>query len=61
LGILLDFHGASQYIYLLVSVIAAGVALWATYRMWKVYDSSMLNWRLKRRQRGKSVLDNIDL
>jgi AAA family ATP:ADP antiporter len=25
-----------------------------------VYDSSLLNWRLKRRQRGASVLEGIE-
>lgn len=49
------------YVYLGVAVIAGLVSLWIVRKMKKSYDSSMLNWRLKRRQRGASVLDNIDL
>jgi len=48
------------YIYLGLGVLAALVAVWAVYRMRAVYDVSLLNWRLKRRQRGKSVLDKLD-
>jgi hypothetical protein len=48
----------SHYLWL---VVAGGVlAVWAIYQMRGVYDSSLLNWRLKRRQRGASVLDNIE-
>jgi hypothetical protein len=28
--------------------------------MRKVYDKSLFNWRLKRRQRRSSVLDSLD-
>jgi ATP/ADP translocase len=48
------------YIYLAVVVLASLFALWAILRMRAVYDSSLFNWRLKRRQRGASVLDNLD-
>lgn len=48
------------YGYLMIGAIAALVATWSIFRMCKVYDSSLLNWRLKRRQRGKSVLDKLD-
>lgn len=48
------------YIYLMVAAIAASVAVWAIVKMRSVYDSSLFNWRLKRRQRGKSVLDKLD-
>jgi len=48
------------YIYLAVVVLASLFALWSVLRMKAVYDSSLLNWRLKRRQRGASVLDNLE-
>lgn len=52
--------GSDNYrIYLGVSIVAALLSIWATLRMRRVYDSSLLNWRLKRRQRGKSVLDSV--
>ncbi len=38
-------------VYLGVALLCGGFALWAVLRMGKVYDSSLLNWRLKRRQR----------
>ncbi len=47
-------------LYLAVALLAAGVAVWAILNMRRTYDSSLLNWRLKRRQRGASVLDNIE-
>lgn len=47
-------------IYLSMSIFAALFAIWAIYKMRQVYDSSLLNWRLKRRQRGKSVLDGLE-
>ena len=60
LSIFLNFRSYAHYVYLSVGLVTTLGMLWATYRMQKVYDSSLLNWRLKRRQRGKSVLDNID-
>jgi AAA family ATP:ADP antiporter len=48
------------YVYLAVVVLASLFALWSVLRMKTVYDSSLLNWRLKRRQRGASVLDNLE-
>jgi MFS family permease len=48
------------YIYLGLTVAAGLVAVVAIGRMSKVYDSSLLNWRLKRRQRGTSVLDKLN-
>lgn len=55
--------GSSSYFYGYLAI-AIAVSLFAIYMVLKmrtVYDSSLLNWRLKRRQRGKSVLDKIDL
>lgn len=47
-------------IYLPLAVVAALVALWAILSMRSHYDTSLLNWRLKRRTRGASVLDDIE-
>jgi len=50
-----------RLIYLSFAVLAATVAIWAVYRMGKVYEVSLLNWRLKRRQRATSdLLDQLD-
>ena len=53
--------GLAQYFYayLAVAALAALLALWAILRMRAVYDSSLLNWRLQRRKRGRSVLDQV--
>jgi len=48
------------YAYLAVGAAAALVSIWAIFQMRRVYDSSLLNWRLKRRQRGASVLDKLE-
>lgn len=48
------------YGYLAIAVSVSLFALWAVVKMCSVYDRSLLNWRLKRRQRGKSVLDKLD-
>lgn len=46
-------------IYLVVSGIGAGAAIWSALQLRKVYDQSLLNWRLSRSRR-KSVLDGIE-
>lgn len=46
--------------YLVVAVLASAFVIWAVMRMRTVYDKSLLNWRLKRRQRRASVLDKLD-
>jgi len=38
-------------VYVAVAFFASLVAIWATFRMRSVYEKSLLNWRLKRRQR----------
>jgi ATP:ADP antiporter, AAA family len=38
-------------VYLAIAGLCGAFALWAVLRMGKVYESSLLNWRLKRRQR----------
>ncbi len=59
IGTLLDFADY-HYIYLGIGVLAALFALWAVYKMRQVYDKSLFNWRIKRRQRRSSVLDGLD-
>jgi ATP/ADP translocase len=56
LGDQYGFH----YGYQAIGVIAALASLWAIMRMRATYDQSMFNWRLKRRQRGQSVLSKLD-
>ncbi|TAK14033.1 MAG: hypothetical protein EPO32_03235 [Anaerolineae bacterium] len=53
----LDYH-----LYYLGLAAAAGLfALWAAFSLARTYDTSMLNWRLKRRQRhtNASLLDKL--
>ncbi len=50
----------SPYVYLGIGVLAALFALWSIFQMRRVYDKSLFNWRLKRRQRRSSVLDGLD-
>ncbi len=47
-------------IYLSVAALGAVFSVWAILKMRTVYDGSLLNWRLKRRQRGGRVLDKLD-
>ncbi len=50
----------SALIYLPVAVAAAACAIIAALRMRRDYDASLLNWRLRRRQRtSASVLDDL--
>jgi ATP:ADP antiporter, AAA family len=46
--------------YLFGAVIAALIALISTWKMYQVYDISMLDWRLHRRKRGDSILNSLD-
>lgn len=46
--------------YLLAAIVAAVVALISTWKMYKTYNVSMLDWRLHRRKRGDSILDGLD-
>lgn len=45
----------AQY-YILISIGAGLGALWAIFKVWTNYDKSLLNWRMKRRQRKGSTL-----
>ena len=50
----------SHLIYLGIAGVGAIIGVWAIYKMRKVYDTSLLNWRMKRRQRGASLLDKME-
>lgn len=50
---------SAEYVYLGAGAAAAAAALGSIALMRRAYDSSLLNWRLKRRQRGASMLDRI--
>ncbi len=54
--------GSTTYhnFYLAAAGVASLVAVWAVLQMRKVYDSSLLNWRLKRRRRSTDLLDKLD-
>jgi AAA family ATP:ADP antiporter len=47
-------------IYIGLGVLIAFVALFAAFKVRSTYEQSMLNWQLKRRTRGASVLDKLD-
>jgi ATP/ADP translocase len=51
------------YGYLAVAVLGGVIAIWSVWKMRKEYDSSMLNWRLKRRQRRglTGVMKKLDI
>lgn len=42
--------------YLVLAIVGAAAALWAIFKMHAAYDTSLLSWRLKRRQRSSSAL-----
>lgn len=48
------------YIYLGISGLAALFALWSVIQLRKVYESSFMNWRLKRRKRAVEVLKKLE-
>jgi AAA family ATP:ADP antiporter len=48
------------YIYLGIAAAASVVTIWFAFRMRGAYDASLLNWRLKRRQRASGVLDKLN-
>lgn len=50
---------APHWLYLGSGVAAAVLAFAAIVLMRRVYDNSLLNWRLRRRQRGASTLDKL--
>lgn len=52
-----DVYG---YVYLGISTLAALFAFWAVFQLRKVYESSFMNWRLKRRKRAVEVLKKLE-
>lgn len=46
--------------YLLVGLGAVGFAVWATLQMRRVYDTSLLNWRMRKRQHRSRVLEQLE-
>ncbi|MGF1506941.1 MAG: hypothetical protein ACFB51_17680 [Anaerolineae bacterium] len=46
----------TYYVYLGLALVMGGIAIWAIVRMNETYDASMLNWRLKRRQRRSRAI-----
>jgi hypothetical protein len=51
---------APYVIYLGVGLVMAILAVVALLRLRAVYDVSLMNWRLRRRQRSTSLIDNLD-
>lgn len=49
-----------RQIYLIVAAVVGVANIGFVVKMRSTYDSSLLNWRLKRRQKGRSVLDKLD-
>lgn len=47
-------------IYIGLGILIAFLALFAAFKVRATYEQSMLNWQLKRRTRGASVLDKLD-
>ena len=47
-------------IYLALAIIGAVAAVVVFFLMRSVYDQSLLNWQMKRRSRGSSVMDMLD-
>jgi len=47
-------------IYLSIAAAATVAAVWFALKMRGAYDASLLNWRLKRRQRASGVLDKLN-
>ena len=48
------------YGYLTCCLILSGCAVWMVTLMRRSYDSSMLNWRLNRRKRSVTILENLE-
>ncbi|HLA42760.1 MAG TPA: hypothetical protein VJZ27_04965 [Aggregatilineales bacterium] len=47
-------------IYLAVGLVASALSMWALSRLRRGYDVSMMNWRLKRRQRSTNLLNKLE-
>jgi AAA family ATP:ADP antiporter len=51
---------SSALIYLIIGALGAMFCIWATIRLRSTYDASLLNPRMKRRQRRSDVLDKLN-
>jgi len=52
---------SASTLYLSIGGILAIIALWWILKMRTVYESSLFNWRLKRRQHSASVIDKLGI
>lgn len=50
----------SFYVYLGITVLFAGLAVWFIMKMRASYDDSLFNWRLRRRKRAGDLLKDIE-
>lgn len=50
----------SFYVYLGITALFAGLAVWFIMKMRASYDDSLFNWRLRRRKRGGDLLKDIE-
>ncbi len=53
-------RGQYTLIYLGIAIAIAALSVFAAFRIRATYEQSMLNWQLKRRMRGASVLDKLN-
>jgi ATP/ADP translocase len=51
---------STPVVYLIIGAVGAAFCIWATIRLRATYDSSLLNPRMKRRQRRSDVLDKLN-
>jgi ABC-type multidrug transport system fused ATPase/permease subunit len=51
----------ARSLYLLVTAVTMGFALWAVFSFSRSYDSSMLNWRLQRKRNRSDIFKKLDL
>jgi ATP/ADP translocase len=59
-GQFLGFPDQVSYIYLGLALLVAAIATFTGAKLRIHYESSLLNWRLKRRKRSKNILDKLD-
>ena len=50
----------ARTLYLLAALLAAGGAIYISFRIRATYEDSLLSWRMARRKRTSSVLDKLD-
>jgi MFS family permease len=59
-GQFLGFPDQVSDIYLGLALLVAAIATFTGAKLRIHYESSLLNWRLKRRKRSKNILDKLD-